>query len=72
LKNEILLKNILQKLPAEQQELFNLGIDNNFDLGHYYHFQDFEHLSGTLVTIGLAPQNDSHIFCVLIKVILEM
>lgn len=60
--NEIELKNIREKLPAEQHELFNIGVEKNLHLGHDYHFQDFEQMSGTLSIIGLAPQNDSHIF----------
>lgn len=56
------LENILQKLPTEQREVFEIGIEKKLQLGHNYHFQDFEQLSGTLAIIGLAPQNDSHIF----------
>lgn len=60
--NEVELKNLLEKLPAEQRELVNIGVEKNLHLGHDYHFQDFEQMTGTLVIIGLAPQNDSHIF----------
>lgn len=61
-KNEVELKNILEKLPAEQHELVNIGVEKNLHCGHDYHFQDFEQMTGTLKIIGLAPRNDSHIF----------
>ncbi|NMC60735.1 MAG: hypothetical protein GYA51_15325, partial [Candidatus Methanofastidiosa archaeon] len=61
-KNEGDLKTILEKLPAEQQEIVKIGIEKNLHCGHDYHFQDFEQMTGTLTIIGLAPQNDSHIF----------
>ncbi|MCC9295966.1 bacteriophage abortive infection AbiH family protein [Clostridium sp. WLY-B-L2] len=61
-KNEVELKNILEKLPTEQRELVNIGIEKNLYCGYNYHFQDFEQMTGTLTIIGLAPQNDSHIF----------
>lgn len=60
--NEVELKSILEKLPAEQHELVNIGVEKNLHCGHDYHFQDFEQLTGTLSIIGLAPQNDTHIF----------
>lgn len=59
---EVELKNILGKLPVEQQELVKIGIEKNLHMGINYHFQDFEQTTGTLTIIGLAPQNDSHIF----------
>lgn len=61
-KNKVVLKNILEKLSAEQRELITIGVEKNLHCGHNYHFQDFEQLAGTLAIIGLAPQNDSHIF----------
>lgn len=60
--NEFQLENIHKKLPDEQYELVNIGIEKNLHFGHDYHFQDFEQMTGTLTIIGLAPQNDSHIF----------
>jgi hypothetical protein len=60
--NEVELKNILEKLPVEQHELVNIGVEKNLHFGHNYHFQNFEEMTGTLAIIGLAPQNDSHIF----------
>jgi len=61
-RNEVKLKDILEKVPVEQHQLFNIGVEKNLQCGHDYHFQDFEQMTGTLVIIGLAPQNDSHIF----------
>lgn len=61
-KNETEMKNILEKLPAEQHELVTIGVEKKLHCGQDYHFQDFEQMTGTLVIIGLAPQNDSHIF----------
>lgn len=60
--NEFELKNILEKLPPEEHELVNIGVEKNLHLGQNYHFEDFEQITGTLSIIGLAPQNDSHIF----------
>ncbi len=60
--NKVEVENILNKLPAEQRELVNIGVEKNLHIGHDYHFQDFEQMTGTLEIIGLAPQNDSHIF----------
>lgn len=65
--NETELKNILEKLPVEQHELVNIGLEKNLHLGLNYHFQDFEQMTGTLSIIGLAPQNDSHIFSCISK-----
>ncbi len=61
-KNEGVLQNLLEKLPIEQHEIIKIGIEKNLYCGHNYHFHDFEQLTGTLAIIGLAPQNDSHIF----------
>lgn len=61
-ENEVEFKNIFEQLPADQQELVSVGIDKNLYGGYNYHFQDFEQITGTLTIIGLAPQNDSHIF----------
>lgn len=60
--NKVELKYILEKLPAEQHELVNIGVEKNLHFGLNYHFHDFEQIAETLVIIGLAPQNDSHIF----------
>jgi hypothetical protein len=60
--NEVELTDILEKLPAELHEPVNIGVEKNLHFGHNYHFQDFEQITGTLAIIGLAPQNDSHIF----------
>ena len=61
------LESILKILPTEQREVVQIGIEKNLRLGHNYHFQDFEQLTGTLEIIGLAPQNDSHIFTCISK-----
>lgn len=60
--NEIESKHILEKLPEDQVEFTKIGIEKNLRMGENYHFVDFEELTGTLEIIGLAPQNDSHIF----------
>ncbi|BDR67715.1 hypothetical protein K144316041_18250 [Clostridium tetani] len=54
--------SLLTQLPEEQREIIEIGIEKDLFLGHNYHFQDFEQLTGTLTIIGLAPQNDDHIF----------
>lgn len=61
-ENEDKLKKILERTPVKQREIVKIGIENNLHYGHDYHFQDFEQMKGTLSIIGLAPQNDSHIF----------
>lgn len=61
-KDEVEFKNNIEKLPTEQQELINIGVERNLECVHNYHFNDFEQLTGVLTIIGLAPQNDSHIF----------
>lgn len=53
---------MLTKLPEEQTELFETGIEKNLEIGHNYYFNEFEELTGILEIIGLAPQNDTHIF----------
>lgn len=60
--NEVTLEEYLESLPIENQEGFKNCIEKNFCIGYNYHFQDFEKLTGTLTIIGLAPQNDNHIF----------
>lgn len=60
--NEVTLEEYLERLPIENQEGFKNCIEKNFCIGYNYHFQDFEKLTGTLTIIGLAPQNDNHIF----------
>jgi len=60
--NKIELKNILETLSPEKSELVKIGVEKDLYLGQDYHFQDFEQITGTLSIIGLAPQNDSHIF----------
>lgn len=54
--------SLLAQLPKEQREIVEIGIEKDLILGHNYHFQDFEQLTGTLTIIGLAPENDAHIF----------
>lgn len=60
--NKDSLEHMLEKFPAEQREIIQIGVEKNLQCGHNYHFQDFEQLTGTLMIIGLAPQNDRHIF----------
>jgi hypothetical protein len=56
------IKHTLEKFPAEQRKVIQIGVEKNLECGHDYHFQHFEQLTGILTIIGLAPQNDNHIF----------
>lgn len=67
LKNDVKIdktrvEDILPKLPNAQREIVKVGIEKDLNVGHNYFFDKLETLSGTLEIIGLAPQNDSHIF----------
>ncbi|MGI6691640.1 MAG: hypothetical protein ACOX63_12505 [Christensenellales bacterium] len=55
-------QTFIAQRPKEQREIIEIGIEKDLIYGHNYHFQDFEQLTGTLTIIGLAPQNDDHIF----------
>lgn len=61
-KNEPEYKKILKALSNNQAEFVRIGVNKNLFLGHNYHFNDFENITGTLTIIGLAQQNDNHIF----------
>lgn len=52
----------IDKLQIDCHELVQIGVSENLHLGHNYHFSEFKKITGTLIIIGLAPQNDSHIF----------
>lgn len=52
----------LDKLPLEHQEIVKAGVENDLSLGVDYYFEKLENLSGELEIIGLATQNDKHIF----------
>ncbi|MFA9375252.1 MAG: hypothetical protein ACERKZ_00720 [Lachnotalea sp.] len=60
--SKIKIEDILTKVPDDQLELVKIGIEKDLKVGHNYFFNEFETLSGTLEIVGLAPQNDSHIF----------
>lgn len=53
---------IISKLPAEPQKIIRASLEQDLPIGHNYHFHEFEELTGELTIIGLAPQNDSHLF----------
>ncbi len=55
-------EDVVYTCPHNTQEMIKTAIDKNLQVGQDYHFDKFEKLSGTLTIIGLAPQNDSHIF----------
>lgn len=52
----------LSSFPIEQQKIIRVGVEQNLPFGYNYHFQDMEQLTGELTIIGIAPQNDSHLF----------
>ena len=52
----------LSRFPAEQQKIIRVGMEQNLPVGWNYHFNDLDHLTGELTIIGIAPQNDNHIF----------
>lgn len=56
------VEEIIHSLPLPQQEIIRVGVEHDLSIGCNYHFNDLQNLSGTLTIIGLAPQNDSHIF----------
>ncbi len=60
--DKIKMEDILTKVPDAQLELVKVGIEKDLNVGHNYFFDELETLSGTLEIVGLAPQNDSHIF----------
>lgn len=62
--NEIDKNHFLENLPKDQVKFIEIGIgiEKNLRMGENYHFNGFEKLTGTLEIIGLAPQNDGHIF----------
>jgi hypothetical protein len=59
---KIRVEDVLAKVAESQHDLYKNGIEKDLDIGHNYFFNELEALSGTLEIIGLAPQNDSHIF----------
>lgn len=61
------IEEISCKIPADSRELVKIAIEKNLIFGQNYYFDEFEHLNGTLTVIGLAPQNDSHIFACINK-----
>lgn len=52
----------LDKIPPEHQEIVKAGVENDLSLGVDYYFEKLENLTGKLEIIGIAPQNDNHIF----------
>jgi len=55
-------ESIISKFPAEQQKIIRLGLEKDLPFGYNYHFNRLEQLTGELTIIGIAPQNDSHLF----------
>lgn len=53
---------LLSSFPIEQQKIIRVGVEQNLPFGFNYHFLDMEQLTGELTIIGIAPQNDSHLF----------
>lgn len=60
-------EEISSKAPLISREIVKTAIEKNLIVGQNYYFDEFEHLHGTLTIIGLAPQNDSHIFACINK-----
>ena len=56
------IDNCINSVPLDLQEIVKTAITNDLSVGQDYYFNEFQHLTGTLTIIGLAPQNDSHIF----------
>jgi hypothetical protein len=56
------IEDLLKGFPDRLREIIQISIENKLACGHNYHFQDLEQLTGTLTLLGVAPQNDSHIF----------
>ena len=61
-KNRKEAETIISKFPAEQQDIIRFGLEENLQFGYNYHFNKLEQLTGELAIIGIAPQNDSHLF----------
>ena len=61
-EKKILKEKYLSNAKDEVREILELGIEKNLSIGHNYYFEQFENLSGELIVIGMAPENDSHIF----------
>lgn len=55
-------EEFVSRLPTQQQEIIRVGMEQNLQFGYNYHFHDLEQLTGELAIIGIAPQNDSHLF----------
>lgn len=52
----------ISAFSIEQQEIIRVGLEQNLPFGYNYHFGDLEQLTGELTIIGIAPQNDRHLF----------
>lgn len=52
----------LSSFPVEQQKIIGVGMEHNLPFGYNYHFHEMEQLKDELTIIGIAPQNDSHLF----------
>ena len=61
-EEKISKEKYLSAIKDEFKEICGVGIEKNLSLGHNYYFEQFENLSGELIIIGLAPENDNHIF----------
>lgn len=60
--NRAEFESFLLKFPVEQQEIIIVGMEENLPFGYNYHFHELEQLTGELTIIGIAPQNDNHLF----------
>ena len=56
------IDDLMRTLPPDQRDMLTMGIENNLYWGDNYYFDAFENMTGELTIIGLAPNNDSHIF----------
>lgn len=54
--------DLIRTLPPDQRDMLTTGIEKNLYWGDNYYFDVFESMTGELTIIGLAPNNDSHIF----------
>ncbi|WP_028515088.1 hypothetical protein [Ruminococcus flavefaciens] len=56
------IDDLMRTLQPDQREMLTIGIEKDLYWGDNYYFDVFENMTGKLTIIGLAPNNDSHIF----------
>lgn len=56
------IDDFMRTLQPDQRDMLTIGIEKNLYWGDNYYFDAFENMTGELTIIGLAPNNDSHIF----------